>query len=214
MKRQIVFLTTLSFALIIYLVYDVHSKRIIIENYKNQNEELQNLNAEQSYVLENITILSKLQHFAEGHNLENYTLYTTDGDSCELKDVCKGEKLIYYFSEQGCQVCYQPFLKKLVELSKKIGKEHIVVIGKFEERRSFKLFLQNLTPNNDLTIYQTKTELNIYPEYNEYALAFQVTKDLAINNICITDKSNTELSADYLKLIEKKFNNSTSSQVE
>ena len=66
MKRQIVFLTTLSFALIIYLVYDVHSKRIIIENYKNQNEELQNLNAEQSYVLENITILSKLQHFAEG----------------------------------------------------------------------------------------------------------------------------------------------------
>ena len=58
MKRQIVFLTTLSFALIIYLVYDVHSKRIIIENYKNQNEELQNLNAEQSYVLENITILS------------------------------------------------------------------------------------------------------------------------------------------------------------
>lgn len=40
MKRQIVFLTTLSFALIIYLVYDVHSKRIIIENYKNQNEEL------------------------------------------------------------------------------------------------------------------------------------------------------------------------------
>ena len=74
MKRQIVFLTTLSFALIIYLVYDVHSKRIIIENYKNQNEELQNLNAEQSYVLENITILSKLQHFAEGHNLENYTL--------------------------------------------------------------------------------------------------------------------------------------------
>lgn len=60
MKRQIVFLTTLSFALIIYLVYDVHSKRIIIENYKNQNEKLQNLNAEQSYVLENITILSKL----------------------------------------------------------------------------------------------------------------------------------------------------------
>ena len=41
MKRQIVFLTTLSFALIIYLVYDVHSKRIIIENYKNQNEYLQ-----------------------------------------------------------------------------------------------------------------------------------------------------------------------------
>ena len=62
MKRQIVFLTTLSFALIIYLVYDVHSKRIIIENYKNQNEELQNLNAEQSYVLENITILSNLNN--------------------------------------------------------------------------------------------------------------------------------------------------------
>ena len=101
-----------------------------------------------------------------------------------------------------------------LELSKKIGKEHIVVIGKFEERRSFKLFLQDLTSNNNLTIYQTKTEFNIYPEYNEYALAFQVTKDLAINNICITDKSNTELSADYLKLIEKKFNNSTSSQVE
>ena len=90
-------------------------------------------------------------------------------------------------------------------MSKKIGKEHIVVIGKFEERRSFKLFLQDLTSNNDLTIYQTKTEFNIYPEYNEYALAFQVTKDLAINNICITDKSNTELSADYLKLIEKKI---------
>ena len=86
MKKRIAFLTTLSFALIIFLVYDVHSKRIIIENYKNQNEELQNLNAEQSYVLENITIISKLQHSAEGRSLENYTLYTTDGDSCTLKD--------------------------------------------------------------------------------------------------------------------------------
>lgn len=75
MKRQIVFLTTLSFALIIYLVYDVHSKRIIIENYKNQNEELQNLNAEQSYVLENITILSKL-NISQKDTIWKTILYT------------------------------------------------------------------------------------------------------------------------------------------
>ena len=155
--------------------------------------------------LENITVISKLQHYAEGRSVDNYTLYSADGDSCKLQDVCKEKKLVYYLSEQGCQICYQPFLEKLNDLADKIGKENIVVIAKFSEKRVFKLFLQDLDFEMKPAVYQCRTDFDIYPEYNDYAMAFLLAKDLVIDNICITDKSNTKLSGDYLKLIEKEF---------
>ena len=171
-------------------------------NYKVQIGILQKSEADQSYLLENISIISKLQHYAEGSHLENYTLYTTTDDSCKLQDLCCSKKLVYYFSEQGCKSCYLPFLKKLNDLSDMLGKDNVVIICKFTKKRAFHLFIQDLdfklTPN----VYWSKCDLKIFPEYNDYALAFWLSSDLIIDNVCITDKSNVELSSDYLKIIE------------
>lgn len=184
-----------------YLAYVLDAEKKIIRQHVNELTELQGMMADQSYKLENITIISKLQHYAEGRTLDNYTLYSANGDSCRLRDVCKDKKLVYYLSEQGCQTCYLPFLKRVNELADTIGKEKILVIAKFSERRAFKLFLQDLGFDLKLIVYQTRTDFDIYPEYNDYAMAFMLGQDLEIDNICITDKSNTALSGDYLKLI-------------
>lgn len=188
-----------------YLIYALETEKQILKESINELAELQGVMADQSYELENITVISKLQHYAEGRSVDNYTLYSADGDSCKLQDVCKEKKLVYYLSEQGCQICYQPFLEKLNDLADKIGKENIVVIAKFSEKRVFKLFLQDLDFEMKPAVYQCRTDFDIYPEYNDYAMAFLLAKDLVIDNICITDKSNTKLSGDYLKLIEKEF---------
>lgn len=205
MKNNIFFLIVITFLIIGFLVYDVHTKKVISERYMNQIEELQHSNAGLTYMLENVVVISKLQHYAEGRTLKNYTLHTVLGDTCKLKDLCNGRKLIYYFSGQGCQTCYLPVLNKLTDLSEKIGKENMIVIGMFKEKRAFKLFLQDLNPDVGFTIYQSEKEFDIYPDYNDYAQFFQLTNDLVINNICITDKSNVELSDNYLKLVENDF---------
>ena len=148
-----------------YLIYALETEKQILKESINELAELQGVMADQSYELENITVISKLQHYAEGRSVDNYTLYSADGDSCKLQDVCKEKKLVYYLSEQGCQICYQPFLEKLNDLADKIGKENIVVIAKFSEKRVFKLFLQDLDFEMKPAVYQCRTDFDIYPEY-------------------------------------------------
>lgn len=203
--KHTVFLVVTIFAIIAISFWIFKSEKTKLESQKKQIENLQKSNAELTNIIENIAVISKLQHYAEGHTLKNYTLHTIEGDTLKLKDLCKEKKLIYYFSEQGCQLCYLPFLKKLTDLYRRTGKENIIIIGKFKERRAFKLFLQDLNTEVKPHIYQSKKDFEIYPEYNDYAQIFQLTEDLVINNICITDKSNTKISDDYLKLIEQVF---------
>lgn len=206
MKKQVLYgIIAVLLIAVGYLIYALETEKQILKESVNELTELQGVMADQSYELENITVISKLQHYAEGRSVDNYTLYSVDGDSCKLQDVCKEKKLVYYLSEQGCQICYLPFLEKLNDLADEIGKENIVVIAKFSEKRAFKLFLQDLDFEMKPAVYQSRTDFDIYPEYNDYAMAFLLAKDLVIDNICITDKSNTKLSGDYLKLIEKEF---------
>lgn len=206
-KYFIYFLIGILSLVILFLNYIIQIKIDSLKECNNEIEVLQKENINQSFLLENISVISRLQHYAEGDTLDNYILYTLDGDSCWIKDLCIKKKIVYYFSEQSCQICYLPFLKKINDLSKKIGRENILVIGKFSKKRSFQLFLQDLDFKIDIDIFRTVKDFNIYPEYNDYAQAFLLKKDLVIDNICITDKSNKEQSDNYLKIIEKNFLN-------
>ena len=54
-----------------YLAYVLDAEKKIIRQHVNELTELQGMMADQSYKLENITIISKLQHYAEGSTLDN-----------------------------------------------------------------------------------------------------------------------------------------------
>lgn len=190
--------------LVFYLSYLVREEKNLVRMKDIQLKELQSSGTNDSYKLENITIISKLQHYAEGKKIEDCMLYKQDGDSLHLSSLCSDKKkLVYFFAEQSCAVCYIPFLEKLQKAAEIVGKENIILLAKFDKNRNLKAFIQDNKVISE--VYRMEGHLNIYPEYNDYALAFLLSKDMQIENVIITDKSNVELSNDYLKIIQKRL---------
>lgn len=187
-----------------YLSYLVSEEKKQGKMKDIQLKELQTSGADNSYKLENITIISKLQHYAEGQKIMDRLIFKQEGDSVLLSSLCSDKKkLVYFFAEQSCAVCYIPFLEKLQRMADVVGKENVILLAKFDKSRNLKAFIQE----NKITldVYRMEEDLNIYPEYNDYALAFLLSRDMLIENIIITDKSNVELSNDYLKIVQHKL---------
>lgn len=190
--------------LVCYLSYLVREEKKLVRMKDFQLKELQSSDTNDSYKLENITIISKLQHYAEGKKIPDCLLYRLEGDSLYLSSLCSNKKkLVYFFAEQSCAVCYLPFLEKLQEMSNVIGKENIILLAKFDKNRNLKAFIQDNKVTQE--VYRLDRDLNIYPEYNDYALAFLLSQDMLIENVIITDKSNVELTNDYLKIIQQRL---------
>lgn len=190
-------------SLLLYLFYFVREEKGLVKMKDAQLKEFQISNTEDRYKLENITIISKLQHYAEGLKISDCNVYKQNGDTLSLRDLCsERRKLFYFFSEQSCAVCYIHFLKKLKNVADIVGKENVILLAKFDKNRSLKAFIKENNITQD--IYRMDVDLNIYPEYNDYALAFLLSKDMQIENVIITDKSNVDLSNDYLKIIQQR----------
>lgn len=210
MKKTIVDLALwgILLVLILYLFNLIKEEKSLVKMKDTQLKELQFSSSEDRYKLENITIMSKLQHYAEGRKIVDCTIYKQNEDSLSLSDLCsERKKLFYFFSEQSCAICYIPFLEKLKDIAEVVGKENIILLAKFDKNRSLKAFAEENNITQD--IYRMDVDLNIYPEYNDYALAFLLTHNMQIENVIITDKSNVELSNDYLKIIQQRIQNDT-----
>lgn len=206
MKKNVldIFLWGILLAFCLYLFYSVREEKQQVKKKDTQLKELQFSASENRYRLENITIISKLQHYAEGQIITDCTIYKQNGDTLYLSDLCSDRrKLVYFFSEQSCATCYIPFLEKLNKIAGVIGKENVILLAKFDKSRSLKTFA--LENNITLEMYRMDMDLNIYPEYNDYAMAFLLSRDMKIENVIITDKSNVELSNDYLKIIQQRI---------
>ncbi|MBE6301160.1 MAG: hypothetical protein E7085_04800 [Parabacteroides distasonis] len=198
------FLPVIFVLLAIFLSYFSIKNQHLVKEKNQQIEKLQELDAEKQYVIENLAVISKLQYFAEGKIVKDILLYKENKDSISLgKLLSENPKLIYYFSEQSCTVCSLPFLKKVSELAGRIGKEQVIVIGKFQNHRSYQSFLQENAIG--LEVFRIDRDLDIFPEYNDYAMAFMLSDNRIIDKLIIVDKTNVLLSDNYLKLVEKYF---------
>lgn len=87
--KHTVFLVVTIFTIIAISFWIFKSEKTKLESQKKQIENLQKSNAELTNIIENIAVISKLQHYEEGHTLKNYTLHTIEGDTLKLKDLCK-----------------------------------------------------------------------------------------------------------------------------
>jgi len=169
-------------------------------------ERLQEENANMSYKIENMIVLSKLQHSMEGRNVQDVWLYDKNNNISQFDELYRnGYRLGYFISEQSCSVCYQSFLNVLKEASNTIEKSKIVLICKFENRRNFQAFIKD--HDLDFDVYRTEEDFGLFEEYNDYPIVFRITPDLRMENVIITDKTNHEMSNDYLKIMQTKLSN-------
>lgn len=157
----------------------------------------------QNYTHDNLKAISKIQFIAEGEVAHNVKLYGTDGkEAGTLKDHLSAEPtLIYFFSNQGCAGCYEPVLYKLDSLVNKIGKEHLLVLAEFPNRRTMEVY--GLEKHVDLPVYRIQEELGLFRSLTDmhYAYAFLMDKDLVARKFIITDKSNIDFSDAYFALL-------------
>lgn len=194
----------LIIALNLYQIYIGKERNNHLKVLKEQLETCQYEKDSETYFLENITIIAKLQHYAEGKVFDDFEIQTIEGERVHLSDLAAGQKkLIYYISERGCSMCYKPFLHKLSLLVDEMGNDKIIVLAMFNKSRALKAFLQN--EKVGLTIYRITEEPAVYPESNDYSFAFMLTKDMSLENVHITDKSNQPLSDDYLSIMQKRL---------
>lgn len=155
------------------------------------------------YTQDNLKAISKIQFIAEGEKARNVELYDMQGKVAgTLKDYVAGEsKLIYYFSNRGCVGCYEPVLYKLDSLVKKIGKEHLLVLADFPNRRTLDVYWSE--KQMDLPIYRVHEDLGLFRSLTDahYAYAFLTDKNLVARKFIITDKSNVGFSDAYFTLL-------------
>lgn len=178
---------------------------------KSVNAELYNRTIEQtveqdihSNKNENRLILSLGQLVLEGEKLNDIPLYTKDDEKTNLSNVLtESYKLIYFFSHDGCNACYEPFLIKLEEMSQKIGKENMLLLTNMN-RRTLKLLWGE--KDDELYPYRMIEEFNSPAFDISYAYAFLLNKDMTIKKLVITDKINTTLSNSYLNYLVQYFN--------
>lgn len=149
----------------------------------------------------NLKELSKLQYYGEGKQIKNIPIYTLNGDTVNLRQLLNESKFVVYFSEYGCSFCYSPFLNYLKDYP--LLEEKMIILAGFENQRDFKIYIENFEFH--CPIYRVNTNLNIYPDYNDYALACIISKDMVINNLLLLDKSNKEYMEDYLRITEQKM---------
>lgn len=156
----------------------------------------------QTKQLENLKTLSKLQHLGEGKRLEDIYVYDMQGDSVRFSQLfAETDKIVFFFSEYGCSSCYIPFLKKITAMQNEL-KDKLVVIAGFESKRDFKIYMED----KDIPFekYRVKTNFNIFPEYNDYSLAFLTNKNRVVDNLMIIDQSNKAYIDDYLQIVNIK----------
>lgn len=152
--------------------------------------------------LENLKILSKLQHAGEGEILKDIYIYKVQDDSiCFSQLLNDFDNIVFFFSEYSCSSCYIPFMKKLTEMYEEL-KDKVIIVAGFESERDFKIYMED--KNFPFTIYRTRKNFSIFPEYNDYPLAFLTNKNMVIDNLMIIDQSNKEHIDDYLSIINKK----------
>ena len=187
-----------------YLIFLVIDENNTIKKNDIEIKALQAQRGDGQYMIENLTIISKLQYMAEGRKISDLILYEVNKDSTNLNSLLSQKgKLVFFFSEQSCSICFLPFLKKLEKLSNIIGEDNIIVMGKFSNNRSFKTFL--IDNNIKQKIYRVNRDLDIFHEYNDYAMAFILSKDMVIDKFIIIDKTNVSLSDNYIEIIKKRF---------
>ena len=168
-------------------------KRNLSEDKNTQKLEQQDVK------LENLRILSKLQHYGEGKTIKNVFLFLDKGDSIPLRQVIgDDEKIVFYFSQYGCTSCYQPFWDKVLEQNNK-WKNDMLILAFFENGKDFKMFMNERSSN--IPVYRINEGLQLFPDYDDYSYVFKTTSSLIVDNLFVLSHSNVEYMDDYLFMV-------------
>jgi hypothetical protein len=115
------------------VLFDSKIKKIVSEN--------EFLNDDISQILDNEELTIKFDNFTLNPNL---LLYTTKNDTVVINDLLtKRGKLVFYYSDQYCDMCYKNLLKQVNNFITYSGTKNIIVLAEYKNLRDFHYFLKD-----------------------------------------------------------------------
>ncbi|MCX6327678.1 MAG: hypothetical protein NT144_13660 [Bacteroidia bacterium] len=133
-------------------------RKVALISFNNEtiSKEVGYLNEDISQILEN----GKLMIQSEYSAIDPLTLLiTTRNDTICLKDlVTKKGKLILFYNEQYCDLCFKNLLQHVNDYIANTGTQNLILIAKYENQRAFNYFIKH----NDIKaeIYLSHNELD------------------------------------------------------
>lgn len=186
----------LCFLLVIFVFFSCRQDQSSVCKYMEKIEQ-------QDVELENLRILSKLQHYGEGKSIKDVFLYSGKEDSVSLrKMIGDEEKFVFYFSQYGCSSCYEPFWNKILKQKDKWEKD-ILILALFENEKDFKMFMSE--KSDSIPVYRINEGLQLFSDYDDYSYVFKTSSSLIVDNLLILNHSNVEYMDDYLFVVFSKF---------
>jgi hypothetical protein len=201
-KVQIVTIFVLIF-FNLFLLYRIKGYISINDQLYENNLKLisyNSFNENQIKILKNYMIIAK---YSENISIKKEILISNEKGKFKLdKIIDNGFKLVLRYTELNCQSCVDTELSSLQNLANKIGMEKIVILASYKN-------------NEDLIKFKRLNKLKL-PMYNVDSLSiplenmnipfyFICDKEFKTKLVFIPKKEISNLTVDYLKLVEKIF---------
>lgn len=132
----------------------------------------------------------------------NIMLSRSDDTLLPLYKLTEGKAaLLANFSNSTCQVCVADEITLLKKLSEVVGKDRIILIHHFNDRRDRVSFERN----NDLLTYELHDQLFPTGELSGQPVLFIVSGDYRIHDLFIPNKDLVNLSESYYEGLVNKY---------
>jgi hypothetical protein len=132
-------------------------------------------------------------------------LLTINNDSVLLKDIIKNSgKLVFYYSDQYCDLCYRELLKVLNNYIIKSGSGNIIVLAEIEDPRSSYYLLKNNDIKTD--IYLITKDIGFPAQAGKKPFFFMIDKSFSAKYVYIPYKKYLKNVETYISTIDKFLN--------
>lgn len=194
----------LVFGIICMTVLTILNYRNINIHSSNRTSRILTLQRKINFLYEDIDLLQKNEFFmikSEYAKINpNFQITTLDNNKKKIKDITGSGKLVFYFSEKYCSLCYKTIIKKINHYSDSTRTQNIIVLAEFENLRNFHFFLKDTKIK--IPIYYTQKQLNIKATEAKQPFFFVLDKAYEAKYLFIPDKKYDKYIEDYLSFID------------
>ncbi|MDR3340284.1 MAG: hypothetical protein LBT25_09400 [Candidatus Symbiothrix sp.] len=185
----------------IYLLHINYQNRAIITTLNKAFERTDHLRSVE-YLYKVSKEITKIRLQYERYPITNHEIYAGSDTTkiMSIESLVDKPKLIFGSSQNMCLPCIYSVLDQLAEIMPDYSNnENIIFIADIENR------LKNNYHNKKVISFIRKEDFPLYEIGAPYL--FILDKDMLVKMLFITDKTNPELTKEYLKMVKKRFPN-------
>lgn len=199
-KYKNLFLGTILLGLVCVFMWSENEK--VKEKINRVADTIDLLGLERDLLLDN----SLLCYAYNGKCITDFSMYNIDGDKIMFSELLDDEyKLMIKFLYLHCSSCINTIFDGLNKMVEKFPKERVIIIGEYENKRTFEAFRKNRSiPYSIYWVNSSEIQDDILKEEN-MPYSCLINESMKIENILIPIKELPDHSARYYGIMFERF---------